>query len=136
MSAVAQPDISSDATPGRDAVVLLHGMGRTPLSMKRLEWSLERRGYRVLNISHPSTRRPVERLAREHLAPAVQRMELPPGGRIHFVTHSLGGIVLRQYLAENTLTNLGCLCAFLGKPDEALEYFKTARSLDPFFEPS
>jgi adenylate cyclase len=36
----------------------------------------------------------------------------------------------------NTLTNLGCLYAFLGRPDEALEYFKTARSLDPFFEPS
>jgi adenylate cyclase len=36
----------------------------------------------------------------------------------------------------STLTSLGCLYAYLGRPDEALEYFKTARSLDPFFEPS
>ena len=33
-------------------------------------------------------------------------------------------------------TSLGCLYAYLGRPDEALEYFKTARSLDPFFEPT
>jgi adenylate cyclase len=36
----------------------------------------------------------------------------------------------------STLTSIGCLHAYLGRPDEALEYFKAARSLDPLFEPS
>src|SRR5438093_953210 len=47
----ASPD-SVSATDGRDCVVLLHGLGRTPRSMRRLASDLARKGYRVVNAGY------------------------------------------------------------------------------------
>jgi triacylglycerol esterase/lipase EstA (alpha/beta hydrolase family) len=88
-------------------VVLVHGLGRSALSMKGLEWALQKEGYRVINMSYPSSRLTVEETANGWLADLLKERLLDQAAKIHFVAHSLGGIVLRRYLAEHQVENLG-----------------------------
>jgi triacylglycerol lipase len=90
-----------------DYVVLLHGLGRTALSMKKLEWALAKDNYRVINLSFPSTRLSIEDAANSYLDEALRKRVNDQTVKIHFVTHSWGGIVLRQYLSNHKIENLG-----------------------------
>ncbi|MDQ3282253.1 MAG: alpha/beta fold hydrolase [Acidobacteriota bacterium] len=88
-----------------ETVILLHGLGRTPASMVPLAIAARRRGYDVINWHYRSRTRTIgenaEALARA-LVPRVAS-----ASRVHFVTHSLGGIIVRQFLAKHSLPNLG-----------------------------
>lgn len=88
-------------SPERELVVLVHGMGRTPLSMVPLERRLERAGYAVLNWGYSSTCCDIAELG-ARLRRAVEAHPAA-GGRVHFVSHSLGGILVRRVLAEDDL---------------------------------
>ena len=100
-SQAANPELKGDY------VVLLHGLGRTSASMKRLEYFFKEHGYRVVNLNYPSTRFSVEELAGVYLDAQLRQTISDPAVRIHFITHSLGGIILRQYLSNHTIQNLG-----------------------------
>lgn len=99
----APPEMSPPDTPpleARELVVLVHGMGRTPLSMVPMDLALRRAGYRTLNVGYPSQGPGVEALAR-HLAAAVgAEVAREPAPRVHFVAHSLGGVLARWVLAH------------------------------------
>lgn len=90
---------------GREEVVLLHGLARTSRSMGKLERALEAEGYAVLNIGYPSRSKRVQELALAVRREIEERRR--PGGVVHVVTHSMGGIVLRQMQKTDPLPGLG-----------------------------
>ena len=73
-------------------VILLHGLGRGPSSMRRIASALEEAGFDTLIIGYQSTSGPLSDLVDE-VSP-----NLPPRGTLHFVGHSLGGILAKPLM--------------------------------------
>lgn len=86
-------------------VVLLHGLGRTPLSMTGMALAARKRGFRVINWHYASKRLSIAENAEAFAREVAPR--LAGATRVHFVTHSLGGIIVRRFLATHALPNLG-----------------------------
>jgi triacylglycerol lipase len=93
--------------PAGEWIVLLHGLGRSSWSMKRIQRMLEKADYNVANFSYPSRRHTVENLSERYLHKILSKEVPVSATKIHFVTHSLGGMVLRRYLSHHTIDNLG-----------------------------
>lgn len=90
-----------------DCVVLLHGLARTAKAMNKLEVKLAEENYYVANVDYPSRDKPIEELSPMAVTEGIDRCRLFGGGKIHFVTHSMGGILIRYYLELNEIENLG-----------------------------
>lgn len=90
---------------GVEDVVLLHGLGRTDRAMQPLADALTRAGFRVHNLAYPSLAEEPEQL----VAIAAEQIDAccVEAERLHFVTHSLGGLIARAVLARAPRSNLG-----------------------------
>ncbi|HTF98629.1 MAG TPA: alpha/beta hydrolase [Cellvibrio sp.] len=93
-------------TSTKDCVILLHGLARTSKSMEPLAEALRTEHYYVINVDYPSRQFPIAQLAHQAIPPALDKCRQHGLSSIHFITHSLGGIVLRQYLSNNTIPEL------------------------------
>ena len=83
-------------------VLLLHGMGRSPWIFKdHGSAPCDRAGYEAVAIAYPSLTKDVG----EHAAHLERLLDgLEDVERVSFVTHSLGGLVLREALARPPAT--------------------------------
>jgi hypothetical protein len=99
------PPPSPPAGAPAGIVVLLHGLGRTGLSMYPIARALRRAGYPTLSPWYGHGRSMAGIVA--HLAPRIDRFAAAHPGPLHIVTHSLGGLVARAFITANRPAMLG-----------------------------
>ena len=105
----AAPVCFAAEDPGsRDqCIILLHGLARSSVSMKAIEWRLEEEGYFVVNNSYPWLGKSIEEIAPPAVEEGLAECREAGKTRVGFVTHSMGGIVLRLYLQSQSIPGMG-----------------------------
>jgi hypothetical protein len=102
-----QPEKTSRDNADGECVVLVHGLARTSHSMDEMELGVQAAGFSTVNLDYPSRSFGIPELARIVVEQGVENCREKQSRTIHFVTHSLGGILVRHYLVKNKLAELG-----------------------------
>jgi pimeloyl-ACP methyl ester carboxylesterase len=114
-----------------ECVVLLHGLARTSYSMKPLAKALMAEGYEVANIDYPSRKKPIEELAEIAIPQGLTACRNSGASPVNFVTHSLGGILVRQYYSRHASGSVKRV-VMLGPPNQGSEVVDNLKNVPGF----
>ena len=111
--------------------MLLHGLNRSWRAMRPMAEALQTAGYSTANIDYPSQSGSVEKIAPLAVGLGVDECRKAGATRIHFVTHSLGGILLRYQDENFPIEGLGRV-VMLGPPNQGSEIIDKTRDWPGF----
>lgn len=116
-----------------DIIVLIHGLLRSHRSMGSLGRYLRKQGYNVVNYSYPSTQYTIKEHGDKFIIFIENILSADPHKKIHFITHSLGGIIVREALSNlppNKLTKCKSLI-MLAPPNQGSLFAQVCLTIAP-----
>lgn len=111
------------ASNSDECVVLVHGLWRSGFAMRSIASDLEDYGFHTVRIDYPSTKMEIPQLAEEFVPDGVKLCQQTGAEKIHLVTHSMGGILARQYLQNHKLPQ-GSRVVMLSPPNQGSDLSK------------
>ncbi|GJL85289.1 MAG: acetyltransferase [Micavibrio sp.] len=105
----------------KEIIVLLHGILRSKTDMLPLTMHFKKQGFEAINILYPSREQNLEDLTEFVHAELTENEHYKDADKLHFVTHSMGGLIARYYINKRRPENLGKV-VMLGPPNTGSEF--------------
>ncbi len=122
-----------------DYVVLVHGLWSSPFAMAKIGERLTEQNYNVINVGYPSSQKEIKTISREYLKNITDKNCPDTTKKIHFVTHSMGGIIIRDYINQlSDIERIGKV-VMLAPPNngsEIIDNFKGVKVLEKIIGPA
>ncbi len=122
-STTKPPQADGSPSSEEETVVLLHGMGRSRLSMAVLSHRFKQSGYQTLNFPYSQMGSSLNELSDQLKGFVQERVKTP---RYHLVAHSLGNVIIRNAFRNELPPGLGRI-VMLAPPNQPADLAKRFR---------
>lgn len=113
----------------KDVIVLVHGFCRSHLDMRFLEAGLKNAHFHVVSVRLPTLFASLSQCC-DALATQIDSI-VKNAGSVHYVAHSMGGLIVRAYIQRTQQQNVG-RCIFIATPHQGSKLAAIANRV-PFY---